>query len=210
MKDQDQLRQETPKPPTPLARKLVRYMLGFGVGIGVGLAPYLGLFKVPFFAPLLDIIPDPIRNMVIPLSAALMGMVAVVVQWYGGEYLTRKRLRTVFGRTLLIAVLTFVVLIIIHTAVVVTVPILGGEDSVSFIVGFTRPLKPPCTSEVSDAECIERVTFDTKAIESFWGDRQIRLARLALMLSYLLFTSSFGALIGLIILREALVERRHV
>jgi hypothetical protein len=197
------LRRNTPRPPTPLARKLVRYILGFSIGIGVGLAPYLGLLNIPLFTPLLALIPDSIQNTIVPLSAALMGIVAVVVQWYGGEYLTRKWLRKSFARTLLIVMIGFISLLIIHTSVVVTVPILGGEDSVAFVVGFSRPIKPPCTAEVSDAECIKRITFDTSVIESFWGDRRIRIAKLSLMLAYLLFTGAFGALIGLIVLRES-------
>jgi len=198
--------QATPRPPTPLARQLVRYILGFGVGVGVGLAPYLGLLRVPLFTPLLALIPDSIQNTVIPLSAALMGLVAIVIQWYGGEALKAGRLRKLFGKTLLVSGGAFVLLLIIHTQVVVAVPILGGSDSVPFVVGFTRPNKSPCTEEVSDAECIKRLTLSTSAIESFWGDRQVRLARLILMSAYLLLTSSFGALIGLIILRDRLNE----
>lgn len=174
----------------------------------MGLAPYLGILRVPLFSPLLNLIPGSIQDTAIPLSAALMGMVAVVVQWYGGEHITHKWLRKLFGRTLLVSMITFLALIVIHTSVVVVVPILGGEDEVTVVVGFTRPIKPPCTVGVSDLECIERITLDPSAIESFWGDRQVRLARLALVLSYLIFTSSFGALIGLLLLRETRQARR--
>lgn len=194
------------RPPTPLGRKLVRYVLGFGVGIAVGLAPYLGLLDMPLFKPLLSLIPDSVRDQVIPLSAALMGAVAVVVQWYAGERLTRKWLRKLFARTLGAAVLSFILLTIIHGLVVVTLPI-GKHGSESFIVGFTRPERHPCTAEISDAECVKLVTFDPAEIASFWGDRQVQLARLSLVFSYLLFTGSFGTLIGLIILREGQENR---
>ncbi len=202
-----------PVAPTPTARKLVRYLLGFGVGVAVGLAPFLGVLRIPLFAPLLDLIPRQVQSTLIPLSAALMGMVAVVVQWYGGVRVNHQWLHRKFIRGLVFSGVMLVVLIVVHTQVVVAVPILGGEYSVTFLVGFSRPVRPPCTEDVSDAECIKLISLDPSLVESFWGDRQVRLARLALMMSYLLFTSSFGALIGLIILREGLEaqkKQRHL
>jgi hypothetical protein len=90
------------QPATPLARKFVRYLVGFGVGVGVGLAPYLGIVKVPLFRSLLSLIPDSIQDTVIPLSAALMGTLAVAIQWYAGESVTRQALRKMFTRTLIV------------------------------------------------------------------------------------------------------------
>jgi hypothetical protein len=194
-------------PPTRLSRTWVRYLLGFTVGVGVGLAPYLGILKVPLFAPLLGLIPDSLQDTLIPLSASLMGVIAVVVQWYGGERLSRRWLSKTFVKTLFVTGAAFLLLTVLQTTVVVRVPILGGDDAVSFLVGFVRPVKPPCTEEISDAECIKHISLSTSAVESFWGDGQIRLARISLMLSYMLFTGSFGALIGLIILRDRLAEK---
>lgn len=192
----------SPKLPTSFTGRLVRYVLGFGVGVAVGLSPYLGLLHVPFFVPLLNLIPESIQTSVIPLSAALMGTVAAVVQWFEHEGINQVLLRRFFKRILFTITTSFVVLLVVHTMVVVSVPILGGRDSVTFIVGFTRPDKPPCTVDVSDSDCIKRITLDTSAIESFWGDRAVRLATLSLSLAYLAFTGSFGALIGLVLLKE--------
>lgn len=191
----------TPRPP-PLARKLIRYILGFGVSFAIGLAPYLGKLKVPGFTPLLSLMPANIQDTAIPLSAALMGIVAVVIQWYGGENVTRAWLRKGFKRTMVLALLSFLVLIVVHTLVVVRVEYQGGQESETFLVGFIRPNKPPCTAEVSDSNCIKLITFDVSTIESFWGDRQVRIAKLALILPYLLFMSSFGLLVGLLLLKE--------
>jgi hypothetical protein len=190
------------QPATPLARKFVRYLVGFGVGVGVGLAPYLGIVKVPLFRSLLSLIPDSIQDTVIPLSAALMGTLAVAIQWYAGESVTRQALRKMFTRTLIVAVTTFVVLTIIHTLVVVTIP-RTNDDALSVIVGFSRPPSEQCPPSVSDAACVKRITIDPAEIESLWGDRQIKIARLSLMFAYFVFTGSFGTLVGLIVLREA-------
>jgi hypothetical protein len=190
------------KPPTPLASKLVRYLLGFGVGVGVGLAPYLGIVRVPFFRALLSLIPDSIQDTVIPLSAALMGALAVAIQWYAGEDVTRETLRRMFKKTLIWAACTFVGLTIIHTLVVVSIP-RTDEDPLSVIVGFFRPENDKCPPNISDAKCVKNVSIDPAEIASVWGDRQIRIARLSLMFAYFLFTGCFGTLVGLLVLREA-------
>lgn len=177
-------------------------MIGFGVSVAVGLAPYLGRLEIPLFTPLLKLIPEAIQNLIIPVSAALMGIVAVVTQFYAGERLSRVRLRKLFLRTIIFACVTCLLLIVVHTLVVVKVPILGGKESATFLVGFVRPNEPPCTAEVSDAECIKYLTLDESAIASFWGDKQVRIAKLSLIVPYLLFLSSFGILVALLLLRD--------
>lgn len=194
------------RPATALGRKLVRYIVGFGVGVGVGLAPYLGLLEVPLFKSLLSLFPKAMRNEIVPLSAALMGTLAVVVQWYGSERVSRKWMRKMFGRSLLTVVLTFILFTVIHELVVRDLSMGNGNTS-SFVVGFRRPYKPPCPEGVSDSECILLVSTNPAAIESFWGEREVRSARLCLKFTYLLFTGSFGALVGLIILKESLQDR---
>lgn len=194
--------------PTPLARQFVRYVAGFGVGVAAGLSVYLGKVRVPGFAPLLDLIPGSIQDTMIPLSSAVMGIVAVVIQWYGGDRLTTRWLRRAFGWTILFLAVMFVLLVVVHVFTVVTIPIRGGQESVSFQVGFAaRPQRPPCEAGVSDAECIERLTFDSAKIASFWGDRQINLATLSMIGSYVGFTSSFGLLAGIALLRARLKEK---
>ena len=192
--------QGIPAPPA-IASLWVRYMLGLGVSVVVGLAPYLGKLNVPLFTPLLSLIPDSLQTSLIPTSTALMSVVAVAIQWYGGERPSRKRLSRWFARILLLVVVSFVLLVYIGNAVVVRVQFLGTE-SASILVGFSRPYKAPCPEGVSDSECIRsHLTFNPAAIESFWGDRQIRIARLALTLSYLFFMCSFSSLVGVLVLR---------
>lgn len=190
-----------PGPPTPLAKQFVRYILGFGVGVAIGLAPYLGEINVPLFRPLLSLIPESLRNVVLPLSAALMGVIAVAVQWYGSDRLSRRSLRVAFRNAILSTILAFISLVVVYIFGVSTVPILAGQDSVSFVVGFQRPDGGSCEG-LSDSECIKRLSFDESAIESYWGDRQVRFSKLALTLTYLLFTSCFGVLVGLVVLKR--------
>ncbi|MCF1459249.1 MAG: hypothetical protein LPH21_17405, partial [Shewanella sp.] len=108
-----------PKPPTNLANKFVRYLVGFSVGVAIGLAPYLGKLDLPLFTPLLTLIPFTIQDTVLPLSAALMGIIAVIVEWYGQERLTRRKMKKIFGRSLVIVLVSFLILVVVHTLLVV-------------------------------------------------------------------------------------------
>src|SRR4051812_25046827 len=76
--------QQTFSPPTPLAKRFVRSVLGFGVGVGLGLAPFLGKLGVPGFSALLSLFPEALSAFLIPVSAFLMGMLAAVTQFYSG------------------------------------------------------------------------------------------------------------------------------
>lgn len=190
-----------PAPP-PLARKLWRSILAFGVSFVVGLAPYLGRVRVPGFTPLLSLMPGSIQDTAIPISAAVMGSVAVAIQWTGFEKLSQVWLNKWFKRTLLLFLFGAIAITVLHILVVTRVQFLGGKDSESFIVGFVRPNKEPCPETISDAECIKYLTFDPSRIESHWGDRQVRLAKISLVLTYVALTSSFGVLVGLLLLKQ--------
>jgi hypothetical protein len=197
-----------PPPPTKEARDLIRYILGFGVGVAAGLALYLGKLRIPIFSPLLDLIPLDRQNVIIPLSSAVMGTVAVVVQWYAHDRLSTSWLKRLFHKTLRFLVVAFISLVVAHAITVRTVEIKGGEEAVAFQVGFVRPVKAPCGADVGDAECIERLTLDPAKIASFWGDMQVNLAGLWLIFSYLGLTGSFGVLVGALLLRQRLQGRQ--
>jgi hypothetical protein len=197
--------QQIPELPTPIARRFVRYLVGFGVGVAIGLAPYLGKLRLPLFAPLLDLIPQSLQDTVLPLSAALMGMLAVFVQWTAAERPSQKWLRTMFRRTLVLALVGFVLLVVAHTYMVETIPVTSGESTgaVSLVIGLKRPADEGDCRGLSNAACIKSVlTMDQAAVTDFWGDHPVRLSRLALIATYLLFTSSFGLLVGLLVLRR--------
>jgi len=187
--------------PTQTAHRFVRYVVGFGVAVGVGLAAYLGKLDVPLFTPLLRLIPMNMQDMLLPLSAALMGIVAVAVQWFGTVHLSRTWLRRNFVLALVSTVVLFVVLIIVHSLVVVRVPIDNASSTVGVLVGWdTRPIVEPCGARISDSECIQKISLDPAQVESMWGSSSMRRAQVALTLAYLGFTGVFGWLVGLLVL----------
>jgi hypothetical protein len=186
----------------PRSRRLVRYIIGFGVGVAVGLAPYLGLLEVPGFKALLTLIPDEIQSRIIPLSASVMGIVAVVVQWYGWDKVTEEWLRKWFFRTLIFLLLALCTFTAIQRFVVLKVPIEGGDDYISFLVGFERRPHPGCPPDISTLECVKKHNADPAFIASLYGDLQLNIADLSLTFSYLSVTGLFGVFVGLLLLKE--------
>jgi len=195
-------------PPTALAKRWVRYVVGFGVGTAVGLAPYLGVLNVPLFKPLLTLFPVTLQSRLIPLSAALMGLTAVAIQWYGGERTSRQWLRKWFVGSLTCSVVSLLALLFVRMVFVVDVPIQGGAEQVAFVIGPTR--LPSCgCSQPSDALCIsETLTLNPAQVESCWGSRSVRFGELLLQLNYLFAVGCFGVVTGLIVLREAMGHER--
>lgn len=183
----------------PLANAWVRYLLGFSISVGVGLAPYLGKIKVPLFTPLLALIPLSIQNIAIPLATAFMGVIAVVVQW--NRKATPKTWH--FAATLSGAILSLLILTGIEMTAVAHIQVPAVGDNVSFAVGFANPSKPPCEN-MGREQCIAtKLCFDETEIASYYGDPQVNLTKLLLILSYVSFMSLFGLLVGLLLLRES-------
>jgi len=192
--------------PTPsgAAARWVRSLLSLSVGVVIGLAPYLGTKGVPLFKPLLEMIPDALRDSTIPLSAALMGIVAVAVQWFDGERVSRRSLGRWFLSTLILSIVALFTFMWMHTTYTVTVHADGGAVTQTFAVGASRPPSCTCAASASDEECINGLTWNTAAISRCWGDRVVRQSGLLLRLGYLTSTTLFGVLVGLLVLRPAL------
>jgi len=74
-------------------RKWVTYVVAFSVSVAIGLAPLLGKLRVPLFSPMLDMIPTYFQDSLITLTSALMGLVAVVVQWFSETGLSQTARR---------------------------------------------------------------------------------------------------------------------
>lgn len=183
----------------PLASAWVRYLLGFSVSVGVGLAPYLGRVHVPLFTPLLAIIPLSLQDIAIPVSAASMGLVAVFVQWRKASDVKAWEFQIALGS----AIAALILLIAIEMIGVAHVEVPAVNGKVSFAVGFSTPNKPPCVGLGRD-ECItKKLSLDEANIDSYFGDSQTGIAKLALVLTYVGFTALFGLTVGLLVVRES-------
>jgi len=95
------------------------------------------------------------------VASFFMGVVAVAVQFYAREGVSRKTLRRMFGITLTTLGLFGFALVVGYVLWVTQVPIRGGEARVSFVTGDVR--LPTCRcGTLSDQECIEMTSMNTE------------------------------------------------
>lgn len=190
---------ETIAPPTPIARRFVRLVAGFGVGVAVGLAPFLGKVDVPGFQALLTLYPQSLRDPLITLSAFLMGVVAVGVQFYAGERISRADLRRRFKLGLGVLAGGLAALTVLWVLFVVRVPT-SGEAFSSIVAGARLPT---CDcGGLTDLQCIRSLSADPEALSTCWGGPAYKSVQLAFIASYLVLTGGFGVIIGLLLLQE--------
>lgn len=181
----------------PSARRFARYFLAFTVGIGVALAPYLGAVNVPGFRALFSILPVDIRNIALPISSAVCGIVALYTVTIWMKESSRRNLSHWFRRWIQVSVVTLSAFVIATLWFSVGVVTDGGAGEVRFTVGpAARPTREPCPPNVSDETCIRVLTFDPGAIRGFWGDRSVRLGQAAILFSYVGFVGCLGGAIG--------------
>jgi hypothetical protein len=178
-------------PPTALARRFVRYVVGFGVGVGVATLVFLtgGLFKV---------IPNGLRPIALPTSTLLMGLVAVGVQFYARESILRRRLRRLFSMGVLVLVAGLVLFLCLHLLFVETYQARGRDLALTVVLVGERLPDCPCEAGSSNEDCV----LGLEHVESCWASSKLKGVRLLLLLTYLLTTIGFGVLVGLVVVQE--------
>jgi hypothetical protein len=177
-----------------LSKNWVQLVLGFSVSVVAGLVPYLGKF-IPMFAPLQVILPEAVQPIAIPLSAAAMGIVAVLIQWQGTQKLQSAQVKALFRRTLLVCAIALVALAAIETIAVVRVDVPAVDATVSFAVGPFRPGTPPCVG-LGRADCIkQQLSLDEARIDSYFGEGWVNVTKLVLVIVYTAFMSTFPAIV---------------
>jgi hypothetical protein len=187
---------EKPRLPTPLVRRFVSYVAGFGIAVGLGLSPFLG--KISGVDALLEVFPRSLWTTLIPFSVFLMGILAIAVQFYSGEVIHRATIRRRFRWGVGGLLAGFALLIVFHDLLVVTVSFEGGKKTDPFLIGFTKTEGCGCAPTLSNAECIKHLSFDAAQIEACWNTG---LSRPILQFSYLLLTGGFASLVGLLLLQ---------
>jgi hypothetical protein len=187
------------------ARRFLQWVLGFGVAVGIGLAPFLGERKIPAFEALLEVLPQELRGILIPASALMMGIIAVGVQFYSGEFITRRSLRRRFLVTMISVLIGLLALILVRGSFVIPVtidPEQGWQELV--VIGWSRLDTCGCPKNISDEKCIERIGIDD--VSSCWSTTGVKNS---LRLGYLCVMGSFGALVGLLILQTEMRRRER-
>ena len=176
-----------------LATRWVQLLLGLSVTVVVGLLPYLGKF-IPLLAPLMSILPEAIQPLAVPLAAASMGIVAVIVQWRIGHKLPVEQLNLWFRQTIVACAVSLAVLAALETIMVVRVDVPAANRTVSFAIGPSHPNVPPCVG-LSRADCIKhQLSLDEASIDSYFGEGWVNATKFVLVVVYTIFMSTFGAL----------------
>ena len=208
---------ETAKPKIPappsLSQTLVKRILGFGVWVAVGLAPFLGAYRLPPFSSLLELYPDALRSVLLPLSGFLMGVIALKVEITGIGRLTRKSLDRWLRLSEITLGVSFVLLVVLYQLLVVRVPYPPGM--VAVVTGaLTVPVHPPesacqCPPGQDAGLCIEDISFKDVNVRTCFGPWRVKLANLALTVLYLTLTGSFAAAVGVFVLRQKMEKDRQ-
>jgi hypothetical protein len=182
--------------------RYVRYVVGFGVAVGVGLAPFLGKYKVPLFESLLELIPESSKHTLIPLSAFLMGLVAVAIQFYAGDNISQKSIKRRFTLGFAAILLAFIALVLLYTpkhVLRIPDPSTGSYEPV--VLGWSRlPTGKICTCTPTDSDLMCAYALGLDSLEICWPS--IPQVQLSLHLLYLILTGGFGGLIGALLFRE--------
>jgi hypothetical protein len=180
-------------PPTALARRFVRYVVGFGVGVGVATLVFLtgGLFKV---------IPNDLRSIALPTSTLLMGLVAVGVQFYARESILRRTLRRLFTAGVVVLVAGVVLFLCLHLLFVETYEARGRDVALTVVLVGERLPGCRCKAGASNEDCVLGIGHDR--IDTCWASSKRKTVRILLLLTYLLTTIGFGVLVGFVVVQE--------
>jgi hypothetical protein len=179
------------------ARKWSKALLGLGISVPLALAPLLGRVNVAGFSSLLNLIPEDLQNFALAMGASAMSLVAASVEFRALSIAPRTTLLKQANRSLLYAAVFLAALGCAYVLLVTRVPF-GGSHSHSFVTGFIQPNTPPCVGLAAE-NCIKYLTLDQAAVNSYFGDRQVRFATILLVLLYVLFFAFFGNLVGILI-----------
>lgn len=186
-------------PKTPfLARRWTRMMLAFGISISLGMAPLLGYVQIPGFVSLLalfPIYPFDFTKQLVAVTSLLMGLIALLVQYFQHERASRAKRNRWF---LKISTALVTCLLLIFAIYLFNVEQVG---SFNILIGWSEPQCIQC-SGITRSECIERITATTADVDRCFGSSRVRGAAFVLAFLYMATLSLLGTLVGLLVLRE--------
>jgi len=194
-----------PQLPRGIVSRFAHLILGCGVAVALYLAPFLGAQQIPAFQPLVSIFSEDDRGLLIPTSSILVGLIALAIQFYAGETISRRKIRRIFGFLIVSLCLGLLILPLVHVRQVKKFknPQLGTVEGV--VIGWRRLSDCSCTSR-SNQDCLGEILLD---VEQCWDADSIFSVKATLFLLYLLGVQGFAGLAGLIALQRAHIARRR-
>lgn len=192
----------TPAPPTKLAQQFVRYFGGFALGVGLALFPAL---------PLSVLFPNDLRPMLVAISAFVLGVIALAVQFASSERLSRRFLGRLFVVALAAVAAGLVLLVPMYLTRVVALDVPAAKQPTQrFVVGSQRldPPACPCPTGQSDKDCLKEY-ISTERISQCWGKSDLVYSQLWLLSGFVFVTTGFGAMIGALLLQGIAIRREQ-
>ncbi len=192
----------SPAPPTKLAQQFVRYFGGFALGVGLALVPAL---------PLSVLFPNDLRPVLVAISAFVLGVIALAVQFVSSERLSRRLVRRLFIVALAAVAVGLVLLVPIYLTRVVELDVPAAEQSTQrFVVGSERldPPACPCPKGQSDKDCLKEY-ISAERIAQCWGKPDLVYSQLWLLSGFVVVTTGFGAMIGALLLQGIAIRREQ-
>lgn len=180
----------------------VCYVVCFLLVTFIGLFPYFDGLSITLFIFFHVLIPVGVRDFLVPISSIFMGLISIIVQWYGANYFTNGDLKKCFLRILYVFLISAFVFCIFHVIFVTKVDVDTeiGVIPVSFITGVSSPNESVCIG-LSTGECIKKVGLDPTKIMSLWSNLEIRLVSICLVVPYILLSASLAGLISIFFLK---------
>ncbi len=186
---------------SPITRKWVSTLLSVGLSVPVALAPLLGKVSPSSFGGLLALVPLPIREVAIPLSCIAVALAAAFVELRVFANTSKKALQHQAMRSFYLCAILVLAFAASEMFLLKTVTFDRGQKTHTFVVGFYTPHTPPC--EDSGVEnCLKNLTYNPGEIESHFGDIQLWLAKLVLVVVYAGIFAAFGNLIGILVILQ--------
>ena len=100
------------------------------------------------------------------------------------------------------ATVVLVSMVSLYMEWVIRVPIAGGEEYMSVVVGAQRLEGCECKAGDSDLECLEEVSVDPAGVATCWDPRKTTRRGLVLILLYVIVMSSLCLVVGVAVLME--------
>jgi hypothetical protein len=191
-----------PAPPTKLAQQFVRYFGGFAVGVGLALVPAL---------PLSVLFPNDLRPVLVSISAFVLGVIALAVQFVSSERLSRRLVRRLFVVALAAVAAGLVLLVPMYLSRVVTLEVPAAKQPTQrFVVGRERldPPACPCPTAQNDKDCLQEY-ISTERISQCWTKSDLVYSQLLLLSGFVVVTTGFGAMIGALLLQGIAIRREQ-
>ncbi len=152
------------------------------------LVPYLGLTQYQPFVQLWGMYPESVREFAIWGSVVASVVTCVTAKQAGGKLEVAR-----IGQRLAAAVALISLVLLVALTFGLSERV---DDDLRIAKSWSRQPNCPCCEQMSDADCLARITVASEAVERCWGDRQLAVVQTSFTVGYLLLAGALGYWFG--------------